>query len=538
MELSPIVLCLLAAVPVLLLIILLVGCKWSVGRAAIVSVVVDIAIALLAFGAHPLQILVSSAKGAWSSLSIILIIWPAILMYNVVRESGAFRVIRAGIQQATPNKLLQILIIGYAFAAFLQGITGFGVPVAICAPLLIEIGVSPFWALAIAPLGEAWGNTFGTLSAAWDALAAQAGLTEAMPLYWQSALWTASFLFVMNLVSGLLVCWFYGKGPALRRGLPAVLVLSLVQGGGELLMSQVNTTLCCFIPCCLALVASLLLGRLPLYNTPWELPNSRAMEPAQQERMTEQAPEGMGILHAFSPYLVMTAFSLVCLLIPSVKRVLAGISVSLRIPAITSGGVEVTEAIVGFSPLSLTNAGVFLFLAAGFGFFYFRRRGWLQAGSGRRILQDSVKKALPSSVSVMVFLVLASIMSGTGQTAALAGGFSAVFGSYYALLAALVGMLGSFITGSNMSSNILFGSFQMTTACLVGLQPAPVLAAQTVGGSAGSLISPSKIVLGATTAGHPEMVGSIIKKLLPVALLFSLTTGAVVLLQQLMLGAV
>ena len=303
-------------------------------------------------------------------------------------------------------------------------------------------------------------------------------------------------------------------------------------------MSQVNTTLCCFIPCCLALVASLLLGRLPLYNTPWELPNSRAMEPAQQERMTEQAPEGMGILHAFSPYLVMTAFSLVCLLIPSVKRVLAGISVSLSIPAITSGGVEVTEAIVGFSPLSLTNAGVFLFLAAGFGFFYFRRRGWLQAGSGRRILQDSVKKALPSSVSVMVFLVLASIMSGTGQTAALAGGFSAVFGSYYALLAALVGMLGSFITGSNMSSNILFGSFQMTTACLVGLQPAPVLAAQTVGGSAGSLISPSKIVLGATTAGHPEMVGSIIKKLLPVALLFSLTTGAVVLLQQLMLGAV
>ena len=105
-----------------------------------------------------------------------------------------------------------------------------------------------------------------------------------------------------------------------------------------------------------------------------------------------------------------------------------------------------------------------------------------------------------------------------------------------AALAALVGMLGSFITGSNMSSNILFGSFQMTTAELVGLQPAPILAAQTVGGSAGSLISPSKIVLGATTAGHPEMVGAIIRKLLPVALLFSLTSGAVVLLSGLMLG--
>ena len=83
MELSPILLCLLAAVPVLLLIILLVGCKWSVGHAAVVSVAVDAVIALSAFGAHPLQILVSAAKGAWSSLSIILIICPAILMYNI-----------------------------------------------------------------------------------------------------------------------------------------------------------------------------------------------------------------------------------------------------------------------------------------------------------------------------------------------------------------------------------------------------------------------------------------------------------------------
>ena len=70
MELSPILLCLLAAAPVLLLIILLVGCKWSVGRAAVVSVVVDIIIALAAFGAHPLQVLVSAVKGAWSSSSL------------------------------------------------------------------------------------------------------------------------------------------------------------------------------------------------------------------------------------------------------------------------------------------------------------------------------------------------------------------------------------------------------------------------------------------------------------------------------------
>ena len=522
--------------PILLLIMLLAVFRVSTARAAGVTLLLTVLSALVVYKADIQLVLFESLKGVWSTATILYIIFPALLLYELIAASGAIDVMNDTMRQLSPHELFRILTVGWVFVGFLQGITGFGVPVAICVPMLVALGVRPTMAVIIALLGQAWGNTFGTLSAAWDALAAQAGLTEAMPLYWQSALWTASFLFAMNLVSGLLVCWFYGRGAALRRGLPAVLVLSLVQGGGELLMSQVNTTLCCFIPCCLALVVSLLLGRLPLYNTPWELENSRAMEPSRGTLLSEQAPQGMGILHAFSPYLVMTAFSLVCLLIPSVKRVLAGVSVSLHIPAVVSGGTAITEEVSGFSPLSLTNAGVFLFLAAGFGFFYFRRRGWLTAGSGQQILRDSLKKAWPSSVSVMVFLVLANIMSGTGQTAALAGGFSAVFGPYYAALAALVGMLGSFITGSNMSSNILFGSFQMTTAELVGLQPAPILAAQTVGGSAGSLISPSKIVLGATTAGHPEMVGAIIRKLLPVALLFSLTSGAVVLLSGLILG--
>ena len=90
-QLNQIILCLLAAVPVLLLIFFLVKLKWSVGRAAIVVVAIDIAIALLGFGSVPQQILVESLKGAWSSLSIIIIIWPAILIYHVVRESGAFR---------------------------------------------------------------------------------------------------------------------------------------------------------------------------------------------------------------------------------------------------------------------------------------------------------------------------------------------------------------------------------------------------------------------------------------------------------------
>ena len=75
-----------------------------------------------------------------------------------------------------PNELLLVLAMGWIFESFLQGITGFGVPVAVGAPLLIGIGVKPLWAVIIPLIGQAWGNTFGTLGAAWDSLAMSAGL--------------------------------------------------------------------------------------------------------------------------------------------------------------------------------------------------------------------------------------------------------------------------------------------------------------------------------------------------------------------------
>ncbi|MFR2693514.1 MAG: L-lactate permease [Enterocloster bolteae] len=85
----------------------------------------------------------------------------------------------------------------------------------------------------------------------------------------------------------------------------------------------------------------------------------------------------------------------------------------------------------------------------------------------------------------------------------------------YVILAPLVGMVGSFMTGSNMSSNILFGEFQVTTANLLHLNQAPILGAQTAGGSIGSAISPSNIILGTTTAGILGSEGQVLKRIIP-----------------------
>ena len=117
---------------------------------------------------------------------------------------------------------------------------------------------------------------------------------------------------------------------------------------------------------------------------------------------------------------------------------------------------------------------------------------------------------------------MSKIMGGTGQTSVLADGIARVLGKTYVILAPLVGMVGSFMTGSNMSSNILFGEFQVTTANLLHLNQAPILGAQTAGGSIGSAISPTAGILGSE--------GQVLKRIIPFTTIMTLAIGIIVFL--------
>ena len=136
-------------------------------------------IAVLCFKASPLALTLEAGKGIWNAATILLVIWPAVFSYELTCESKGFLAIRRGIQHVTKHELLQILILGWIFPSFLQGITGFGVAVAVGAPLLLSIGVTPFYSIIIVLLCHCWGATFGTLALAWEALIAQAGMNPA-----------------------------------------------------------------------------------------------------------------------------------------------------------------------------------------------------------------------------------------------------------------------------------------------------------------------------------------------------------------------
>lgn len=518
----------MAAVPILVLLVLMVKFQMGAVKAAPIGLFTAAVSAMIIFKAGLPHIGMEAVKGVWSALAVLIVVWPAILLYEVVNEAKAFQVFRKSMGQFTKNELLQIMLLGWVFASFLQGITGFGVPVAVGAPLLIGIGVKPFWAVIIPLLLSTWGNTFGTLAAAWDALIIQANILDDPQTIAQTAMWATAFIWIWNFATGVTLCWFYGKGRALKKGLPAVLVLSLVQGGGQMLVGQMNTTLCCFVPCCISLIAVILLGRTPLYRDTWALEDSPVMDRRAASGEEGDYPRDMSMHQAFLPYYALTLITLFVLLISPVKNFLGQFKVGFAFPEMVTGYGFVDEATEKFSPIApFTHAGMFLLVSAGIGFLYFKGHGWIAEGGDRAVWRRTVKKTVPSSIAVICFVAMSKVMSGTGQTTVLAQGIAGMMGQAYVALAPIVGLLGSFMTSSNMASNILFGGFQMTTANFLGMEAAPILGAQTAGGAIGSAICPGNIILGTTTAGIMGNEGLILRKVLPLSLIAAAIVGCI-----------
>ncbi len=518
----------MAFLPIIALLVLMMKFHWGATDAAPIGLLITVITGIAFYKADVKLISVEFAKGIWSALPILLVIATAILMYQVGDEAKAYVVIKNGMKKLLPNELLLVIAMGWLFESFLQGITGFGVPVAVGAPLLIGIGVSPMWAVIIPLLGQSWGNTFGTLAAAWDALAMTAKVPVGSSEYFVTALWAAAFIWMWNAVIGIAICWFYGKGRALKKGFPAIALMSLIQGGGELLLSQINTTLACFIPACVSLIAILLLGRTKMYKDEWSLEDSPIMNRKFAGASTDEAESSMTLVQAFVPYFLLSVITLVVLLVKPVNTFLGSVRLGFGVPETATGYGIVNEAQEIFSPLKIfTHASMFLFISSMIGLLYYNMKGYIREGGIKRIFLKSVTMFMPSSMAIVGLVIMSKVMSGTGQTVVLANGIANILGKAYAVLAPFVGLLGSFMTGSNMSSNILFGDFQVTTANLLDINASAVLGAQTAGGSVGSAVSPSNIILGATTANILGREGEVLKKIIVIAVPIVLVIGAV-----------
>jgi lactate permease len=242
------------------------------------------------------------------------------------------------------------------------------------------------------------------------------------------------------------------------------------------------------------------------------------------------------MVQAFVPYFTLTFVTLFVLLINPIRSTLGQWRIGFAFPETSTGLGYVNPASSLFSPIApFTHASFFLLIASMVGVLYYSRHQWMDQAGARAALRRSIDKAVPSLLAVLGFILMSRIMGGTGQTLILAQGFATTLGNFYVILAPVVGMLGSFMTSSNMASNILFGEFQLTTASILNLNVAPILGAQTAGGAIGNTICPGNIILGTTTAGVLGSEGEVLRRILPLTVVATVIVGGILFVTQVLL---
>lgn len=497
---------LLAFAPILLILVMMVRYRWGAAKAGPAAWLLALPIALGRFGAGIDLIALALAKALLLTLDVLLIVWAAFLLYRVADEAGAIEVLGQALPQWTADRGMQAILLGWAFASFLQGVGGFGVPVAVTAPLLVGLGFSPLAAVVIPSIGHAWAMTFGSLASSFQALIAASDLPgESL------ALPVALLLGLTGALGGFMVVHAAEGMRAVRRlALPAV-VLSLTMGLAQAALATQG----------LWAIAGLGGGMVGLAVGFLLAPRYRGDQAPQAARSVSRRD----LLLSLSGYLALIAITLLVQLIPSVRTALSAIEIRVFFPQMETARGTITPAGYGRVIPLLRHAGAILVYASLVAYGIFKKAAYYSPGAAQRILRGTVIRVVPSSLGIASMVAMAVMMSQTGMTEVLANGLAMGVGVLFPLASPWIGAMGAFITGSNTNSNVLFTVLQLRTAELLAYSVPWILAAQTAGGAIGSVIAPTKIAVGASTAGMVDKEGLILRSLIVYIALLLLAVG-------------
>ncbi|MCR2784453.1 MULTISPECIES: L-lactate permease [unclassified Microbacterium] len=484
---------LVAAIPIVVFLVLLVGVKLSGLYAAAIALVVEIIVAMWAFG-MPVDVVAGAGL-----IGILNAIWPiayiivmAVWLYRLAVISGRFDVIRASIGGISPDQRIQVLLISFAFGAFLEGAAGFGVPIAICAALLVQLGFRPVKAAMISLVANAAAGAYGAIGIPVIVAAQVTGidvmiLSKSMVVILQPLTLLIPFLLVM-----ILDGW---RG--LKETLPATLVVTIVFSGIQAgVLWFLGPELADIGAGLGAMVALFLLGRV------WQ-PKRQFREDGGAAPTIEH--HGLRkIAVAWSPFYILTAFILVWSL-PAFKALfaeggaLAWAVVKVPIPGltneVTSAAGSVVTATWDFTPLNATGTAILLAVIVSF---------FTTPNLDRRAFfgefAATVRALWQALALITLILALANIANYSGGSTSM-GSALAAMGVLVPLLAPIIGWIGVFLTGSVVNNNTLFAPLQVATAEGIGADPALLVAGNTAGGNTAKVISPQSIAIAAGAVG-------------------------------------
>jgi lactate permease len=504
---------LLALSPVITVLILMLGLRWGGSKAGAVAWFVAVVVAALRFGAGPRLIAYAQVKAVLLTLDVLYIIWMALLLFHVADEAGAVRIIGLRLPALTGDRMMQGILLGWVFVSFLQGMGGFGVPVAVVAPLLVGLGFGPIQAVVMASIGHGWAVTFGSLATSFMALMAATN-TPGEALAPEAAI----LLGVASFGSGAIVAHAGSGWRGLLRGIPAIATLSVVMAVVQYLLATNGLwTLGATGASLVGLLVGVGLTRLPIYRDARDGERANGADDPSGAALDEQPDDGKrrSLVIALSAYGVLIVLAFAINLIPPIKAVFESVGLTLRFPELRTAYGWVTEAGPGREIDLFGHPGAILLYTSLIAYGIYHLAGYYRPGAAKRILSRVGKGAVKSSLGIAAMVGMAVIMTHAGMTNLLARGLSESVGrAAYPAVAPFIGALGAFMTGSNTNSNVVFGALQQQTAELLGLSVTLILAGQTAGGALGSVLAPAKVIVGCSTVGLGGEEGKVIGRML------------------------
>ena len=523
-----------AALPLLILFLLLGVFRLKAQWASLITLVVAIIVALAVYGMPVGQATDSALEGAaFGFWPIMWIVINALWIFNMSDATGYFAVLRRAFAGVSDDQRVQVVMIAFCFGALLEALAGFGTPVAICGVMLVGLGLSPIRAAAVALVADTAPVAFGAIAIPITTLAQVSGL----PIHHLSQMVGRQTPFLALLVPFALVFMVDGRR-GLRDTWPAALVAGVSFGVVQFAVSNyVNTQLTDIIASLVSAAALVSLLRVwsPASNV--ELGDARpaiagagASDPALERRVNAgegPPPPRRDMLLAFAPYLIIIVV-LGAISITSVMTSLDKATTEFSWP-----GLHILGA-TGKAPTSemfklnwFTAAGTGL-LASGILTALALR---VRPAQALRVYWETLVQLRWALVTVCAVLAIAYVMNFSGQTITL-GMWAAGAGGFFAFLSPIIGWFGTAVTGSDTSSNSLFGALQVAAAKQSGLSPTLLAAANSSGGVIGKMVSPQNLAIGAAAVGLGGREGDIFRKVIGWSLAFLLVAAVLVLLQS------
>jgi lactate permease len=553
-----------AAIPILVLLLMLGVLRTAAHWAALGGLVASFLVAVLFYGMPAGLALSAGANGAVFGLwPIAWIVINALFLHNLTVETGRFDVVRESLASLTTDRRIQALIIAFAFGALLEGIAGFGAPVAITAAVMASLGFNPLYAASIALLANTAPVAFGSLgvpvttlgglvapivgnpdtSAVTNALSAMVG--RQLPLF--SIVIPGFMIFVMAGWRGMM------------QVLPAVLTAGISFAVTQFITANfLGPILVDVLSALVCLGALVLLLRIWQPRITWRFEGEPDEEAATSPSTTGGGRPASGptsgfaagvpsfgsgsSFQAFLPYIILVVVVLIAKIgtisksIPSylnVTELLQKATIPIEWPGLHNMVIRVPPIVPSETPYPavfnwdiLNAAGtVVLFAAIIAGLV-------MGAGPGTqlRVYGRTLNQLKLAIVTIAMILALAYIMNYSGATSTLGLAFAGT-GVLFPFFSAFIGWLGVVLSGSDTSSNSLFGPMQTITAQQLDVNPALAGATNSSGGVMGKMISPQNLTVGASAIDQAGREPDIFRMTLKWSLMLTVAMGILALIQ-------